>query len=262
MKRSMMFVLSALSFLSFVDSAQAAAIRGDSIGSQRRHVANLRKPVRLVQNGEENVETPEVQQPRVSPAKKEEFPWYFRVQQAPWLALSTVSDTGVVDLEFMKAVNEYFWVGPTVVWHAQKSNDTRMRSLNGGLRIDFVLPSFGSIDLRPHSNTEVRFYVSNAFLFGHYTSKTFTEVTRAGVGGESTTVVTCDFKSEGLHQGAALVVGAQFHFNEKFHSTAGLGVVKTKIRSSQQSGFCDDKSIVRSEGRELPWLDLGIGYKL
>lgn len=194
--------------------------------------------------------------------KKGEFPWYFRVQQAPWLALSTVSDTGVADLEFMKVVNEYFWVGPTVVWHAQKSGDTKMSSMNGGVRVDFVLPSFGSIDLRPHSNTEVRFYLFNALLVGQYASSTFTEVTKKNAGGESSTVVTCDFKSEGWHQGAALVFGAQFHFNEKLHSTAGLGIVKSKVRSSKQSGFCEDKSVVRSEGRELPWLDLGIGYKL
>ncbi|MEY3901669.1 MAG: hypothetical protein RL189_975, partial [Pseudomonadota bacterium] len=191
-----------------------------------------------------------------------DFPWYFRIQQAPFLALSTVSDTGVVDLEFMKVVNEYFWIGPTVVVHAQKSGDTKMDSVNAGVRADFVLPSFGSIDLRPHSNTEVRFYVSNAILFGHFKSKTFTEVTQGDYGSETSAVVTCDFKSEGWHQGAALVAGAQFHFNEKLHSTAGLGLVKSKVRSSKQSGFCEDKSIVRSDGRELPWLDLGIGYKL
>lgn len=182
---------------------------------------------------------------------KRESPWYLRIQQAPLIGLAVVSDAGVLDVELMKAVNPYFWIGPTIVGHADQSGDTKMRSLNLGVRADFVLPAFGNID--------EGFYLSTAILLGQYSSKTFRETVKYG---EKTTTVTCDLKSDGVHRAGAFVAGKQFHLNEDFHLTAGLGVVRTKVMSSNQSGTCDDPLVGKSEGRSLPWLDLGVGFKL
>jgi len=188
-------------------------------------------------------------------AKTQQAPWYLRIQQAPLIGLAAVSDSGVLDLELMKAVNRNFWIGPTVVAHADKASDTKMSSLNLGVRADFILPAFGNID--------EGVYISTALLLGTYRSQTFSERTRWNEAGNAMVdEVTCDFKSEGFHRAGAFVVGKQFHLSNDLHLTGGLGVVKTKVMSSNQSGFCQDKEVVKSDGRSLPWFDLGVGFKL
>jgi hypothetical protein len=180
---------------------------------------------------------------------------YLRLQQAPLIGLAAVSDSGVIDVELMKSVHKHFWIGPTIVAHAHTSEGSKMRSLNLGVRADFILPAFGNID--------EGVYVSTALLLGSFKSETKIETPRwseklRDVADE----VTCDFKSEGVHRAGAFVVGKQFSLNDDLHVTAGLGVVKSKVMSSNQSGFCSDKSVVKSEGRSLPWIDLGVGFKL
>lgn len=196
----------------------------------------------------------EEQKPRAK-RHNEAYPWYLRIQQAPLIGLAAVSDDGVLDVEVMKAVNDYFWVGPTLVLHTDKAGDTKMSSANLGVRADIVLPSFGIFG--------PGVYFSSALLIGSYSSKTFTQVSRtAANGSDNVDETTCDFKSRGVHRAGALVVGKQFHLSDDFHLTTGLGIVKTKVMTSSQSGFCNDKSVIRSEGRSLPWLDLGVGFRI
>lgn len=187
--------------------------------------------------------------------KQNEGAWYLRLQQAPLIGLAAVSDSGVIDLELMKPVNKYIWIGPTIVAHADESQGSKMRSLNLGVRADLVLPAISAL--------EEGFYISTALLFGTYKSQTVTEGQQwSEADRDYVEIVTCDFKSEGFHRAGAFVVGKQFQMGEDMHLTAGLGVVKSKVMSSNQSGFCKDKSVVKSEGRSLPWIDLGVGFKL
>jgi hypothetical protein len=122
--------------------------------------------------------------------KKNDGGLYLRLQQAPLIGLAAVSDSGVIDVELMKSVNRNFWIGPTIVAHADSSEGSKMKSLNLGVRADFILPAFGNI--------EEGVYISTALLFGAYKSQTFTETWRwSGANSLVTDEVTCDFKVGG-----------------------------------------------------------------
>lgn len=248
MRRSKFFVLSLLASasLAFSFEGQARSTRVSQVVAMNSSQAK---------NNREFREDDEVKPSRKENSRAKVYPWYFRVQQAPLLGLAAVSETGVLDVEVMKAVNEFFWIGPTLVLHSDKANGTKMRSGNLGVRADFVLPEVGSFG--------PGLYISTALLFGAYRSQTHIE-SQGSVYSDpaSRGRVTCDLQSEGYHRAGAFVAGKQFNFNDDVHMTLGLGVIKTKVMTARQSGICDDDSIKNSDGRTLPWFDFGIGFKL
>ena len=177
--------------------------------------------------------------------------WYMRVQQLPLLGMAAVSDTGVADVEFMKVINPNFHIGPTVVYHFGKIEDTKMQSFNLGVRADLILNEFGNVG---------DVYVSSAFMLGAFQSKTKSVLPSWD---EQPERITCDFTSKGFHRVGAFVAGKLWTLSDTLHVTTGLGVVKSKISGKDtQSGFCEDKAVRESDGVTLPWFDLGVGFKI
>ena len=177
--------------------------------------------------------------------------WYMRVQQLPLLGMAAVSDTGVADVEFMKVINPNFHIGPTVVYHFGKMQDTKMQSFNLGVRADLILNEFGNVG---------DVYVSSAFMLGAFQSKTKSVLPSWD---EQPERITCDFTSKGFHRVGAFVAGKLWTLSDTLHVTTGLGVVKSKISGKDtQSGFCEDKAVRESDGVTLPWFDLGVGFKI
>ena len=189
------------------------------------------------------------QTPQQKPSNTDD--WYMRVQQLPLLGMAAVSDTGVADVELMKVINQNFHIGPTVVYHFGKIQDTKMQSFNLGVRADLILNEFGNVG---------DVYVSSAFMLGAFQSKTKSVLSGWD---EQPERITCDFTSKGFHRVGAFVAGKLWTLSDTLHVTTGLGVVKSKISGKDtQSGFCEDKAVRESDGVTLPWFDLGVGFKI
>lgn len=184
---------------------------------------------------------------------------YVRIQQLPFLGMAAVSDEGVLDVEVMQAINKNFHIGPTSVLHYGMQGDTKMKSVNLGVRADFILPDFGNLD---------EIYLSSAFMLGKYSSSTkIVTQKEEELGGELiefNDVVTCDYKRDGYHRLGAFVAGKIWRLSETIHLTTGLGVVRTKTfnGTTKSSGQCSDKSVTESEGTTLPWVDFGVGFNI
>lgn len=195
----------------------------------------------------ENKKTAETQ----DMADKESY-WYMRIQQLPLLGMAAVSDNGVVDVELMKVLNKNFHVGPTAVYHFGKVDDTKMQSVNLGVRADLLLGDFGNI-------TDI--YVSSAVMFGRYVSKTKTYDINPTTKEET---VRCQHDAEGYHRVGAFALGKYWNTSRNFHITTGFGVVKSKTSGavkSKTTGQCS-RSITESDGVTLPWFDFGVGFTL
>jgi hypothetical protein len=184
---------------------------------------------------------------------------YVRIQQLPFLGMAAVSDEGVLDIEVMQAVNKNFHIGPTTVFHYGMQGDTKMKSINLGVRADFILPDFGNIG-------EV--YFSSAFMLGKYSSSTKIVTQELQEGGSQFNdfkeVVTCDYQREGFHRLGAFVAGKIWRVSESTHLTTGLGAVRTKTfnGTTKGSGQCSDRGVTESEGTTLPWVDFGVGFNI
>lgn len=246
-------------FLAAIFSVLACAGSMDAQANQRKESSSLKlKRYAQMQADEKYSEDEEVEQSQKKRQTKFKKHTYVRIQQLPFLGMAAVSDEGVLDVEIMQAVNKNFHIGPTSVFHYGMQGDTKMKSINLGVRADFILPDFGNLD-------EV--YFSSAFMVGKYYSSTKkVELERQGEGTavEFVEVTTCDYKSEGLHRVGAFVVGKIWRISESTHVTTGIGGVKSKTfnGTTKSSGKCSDKSITESEGTALPWVDFGVGFNI
>jgi hypothetical protein len=172
--------------------------------------------------------------------------WYVRIQQLPLLGMATVSDTGVVDVEFMRKFNKNFHLGPTVVYHFDKSERTQMQSLNLGIRGDLILPDAGFLG---------DIYLSSALFAGVYEStRQVDEFKETGSAFQS-----CTTTSQGLHRVGAFAAGKIFTLSESIHMTVGMGMVKSRTMGREQSeSDCQQKNT--QDGVTLPWFDFGVGF--
>jgi hypothetical protein len=244
-------------------SVFACAGHMDAQASQKKQFPKSTKMMRYaqVQNDERDVfesDDEDVEQNQKTGKAKFKKHTYVRIQQLPFLGMAAVSDDGVLDIEVMQAINKNFHIGPTGVFHYGMQGDTKMKSMNLGVRADFILPNFGNLN-------EV--YVSSAFMLGKYSSSTKRveqEWQETNGTGEYVDVTTCDYKSEGYHRVGAFVLGKIWRLSESTHLTTGLGVVKSKTfnGTTKSSGTCSDKSITESEGTSLPWVDFGVGFNI
>ncbi|MBM3381701.1 MAG: hypothetical protein FJY29_04590 [Betaproteobacteria bacterium] len=231
---------------------------GQALARPNRPLASNEKTRTLVaQNeGEEMDDAAPVNKPKKKfkqtvrssePASQEGY-WYARIQQLPLLGLAAVSDTGVIDIELMKVVNPNFHIGPTAVYHFGKQQDTKMQSLNLGVRADLILNEVGNM-------TDL--YLSTALMFGLF------ESTTKKYDGDLPELL-CDFREKGYHRVGAFAVGKLWNLSESVHVTTGIGTVKTKTSGSIEkdlAGQCQ-RSITESDGTTLPWFDFGVGFRL
>lgn len=227
--------------------------------ASKRYLTQMQKKSLYASTSEDLEDLSDEIQPQRKAKRKFNKHTYVRIQQLPFLGMAAVSDNGVLDLEVMRAVNEYFHIGPTSVFHYGTQDDTKMKSLNLGVRADFILPNFGEID-------EV--YISSAFMLGQYSSSTKIVQEEGTVDMDGNIVisekVSCDYRREGYHRVGAMAVGKIWRLSDSLHLTTGLGAVRTKTfgGTTKSSGFCSDKRITESDGTSLPWLDFGVGFKI
>lgn len=167
-----------------------------------------------------------------------------RIQQAPLLPFALVSDNALVNLETLFNPFASLNIGPTFVYFKEALSSKKMRSTNLGVRIDLALGKLFPLGDEPIPDTgfSTGFYLSNAIYFGSYSLDAPT------------------YSGTGTHLAAGLMFGYQIFADSGLNFDFGLGYVRTKVLDESLHATVADAVVSKSDGQDLPWFDLGIGY--